>query len=162
MIPEPAATRDGKERPGASVQISNEHRRLNDLYADLQRYMDRRAHHSAYSCFVRLRDALEAHFDVEDQVHFPTVRKFRPGYASVLRELQADHRNFRQDLALIEHVLAAGDLGESRKLIEDFVDRLRQHERLEEVLLAQLVERGRVSRSSDVPAPVEGSTVDPE
>ena len=40
-----------------SERISSQHEKLNQLYADVRRELDRHARHSAFVCFGRLRDA---------------------------------------------------------------------------------------------------------
>ena len=121
-----------------SVRISNEHDRLNSLYACLVREIDRGAPYAAQNCFIRLRGTLNGHFDVEDRVHFPVVRKFRPAFGSLIETLTEDHSDFRADMEIIERLLSANDLKESKRLLTRFADRLLLHECAEETLIADL------------------------
>ncbi len=131
--------RNGGRPLSASVQLSNEHHRLNRLYATLQRDLRPSSRHAAYASFVRLRDALESHFEVEDQVHFPTVQKFRPEFGSLIQSLQAGHTRFRKELIQISQIISAGEIDESRRLVGVFAQELVEHEKIEEDLLAQIM-----------------------
>jgi iron-sulfur cluster repair protein YtfE (RIC family) len=136
------AKRSGRPLSPASpaVQLSNEHDRLNRLYSSLQRDLNPISRHAAYASFVRLRDALEAHFEVEDRVHFPTIQKFRPEFANLIRSLQQGHTRFRKELTQISQIISAGEIDESRRLVGIFAQALADHEKAEEDLLAQVME----------------------
>ncbi len=122
----------------ASTRLSNEHDRLNALYTKLLQDIDRGTAYAAQTSFARLRSTLDGHFAVEDRVHFPTVEKFRPGYASLLATLTRDHGEFRDDLELIGRLLDSNELCESRQQLKGFANRLLLHECAEETLLADL------------------------
>ncbi len=131
--------RNGGRPLSAAVQLSNEHDRLNRLYTTLLRDLHPSSRHAAYASFVRLQDALESHFEVEDQVHFPTVQKFRPEFASLIQSLQEGHTRFRKELIQISQIIAAGEIEESRRLVGVFAQELAEHEKTEEDLLAQIM-----------------------
>lgn len=132
-------TRSGGRPRGPSAQLSIEHDRLNRLYNSLQRDLHPSSRHAAYASFVRLRDALEAHFEVEDRVHFPTIQKFRPEFANLICSLQQGHTRFRKELAQISQIISAGEIDESRRLVGIFAHALADHEKAEEDLLAQVM-----------------------
>jgi hemerythrin len=159
-----------------TVRISSQHEKLNQLYADVARELARRARHKAFVCFGRLRDALEAHFDVEDRVYFPAVHGFRPEYGELLDALSRDHVAFRKELSGIHRLLEANEVDESRRLLDQLVTMLQAHERREDALLAELTSapasgtggRGGSGRAemldpmSSAFAPIQRSPVDPE
>ncbi len=120
-----------------SLRISNEHDRLNSLYTCLMREIDGGIPYAAQNCFFRLRGMLNGHFDVEDRVHFPVVRKFRPAFGSLIDALSEEHSDFRADMEKIERLLAENDLKESKRLLTRFADRFLRHECTEETLIAR-------------------------
>lgn len=157
-----------------SDRISSQHEKLNQLYADVRRELDRRARHNAFVCFGRLQDALEAHFEVEDRVYFPAVHGFRPEHAPLLDSLSADHEVFRTELLAIHRLLDAHELDESQRLLDGLVSRLVEHEQKEDALLAEITasregappDRRNPTRSADPSsaafAPVQRSPIDSE
>lgn len=165
----------GKRLRYETVRISSQHEKLNELYRDVARELERHARHRAFVCFGRLRDALEAHFDVEDRVYFPAVHGFRPEYASLLDALSQDHVRFRKELFGIHRLLEANELEESQRMLDQLVEELQAHEGREDALLAEITRapataggRGGGGRPemldpmSSALAPVQRSPVDPE
>jgi len=136
-----------------SERISSQHEKLNQLYADVRRELDRHARHSAFVCFGRLRDALEAHFEVEDRLYFPAVRGFRPDCSPLLDSLSADHVIFRKELVAIHRLLDAHEIEESQRLLDRLVAGLVAHEEKEDALLADITP----SRGATTPARHGGS-----
>ena len=155
-------TRDG---PGVerrlrfeSTRISSQHEKLNQLYAELHREMVRGARHNAFVRFGRFRDALEAHFEVEDRVYFPAVHGFHPAEAPLLDELGRDHEAFRRDLIRIDRLLEAHELEESSEQLAGVISRLVVHEQKEDALLARIASRSSAAAAGDPPpAAVSGS-----
>ena len=123
----------------AAVRLSNEHNRLNRLYAALMRDLRPSSRHIAYASFVRLRDTLESHFDVEDQVHFPIVEKLRPEFASLILSLRDDHSRYRNKFIQISQIISVGEINEGRRLLGTLAEDLMGHERTEEDLLARIM-----------------------
>ena len=121
-----------------SVRISSQHQKLNELYAALRRELERGQLHNAIVCFGRMRDALEAHFEVEDRVYFPAVRGFLPNRVALLDKLWSDHEVFRTELVQIDRVLEAHDLDETGALLRRLVARLLTHEQEEDELLDEI------------------------
>ncbi len=76
---------DKRDRFGSnSALVAKEHSKINSLYEDLLVALEHRAHHRAYSCFARLRDALEIHFEFEDLIYFPTLKKILPQFSALI------------------------------------------------------------------------------
>ncbi len=121
-----------------SLRISNDHDRLNSLYTCLMQEIDCGPPHAAQNCFFRLRDMLNGHFDVEDRIHFSVVRKFRPGFGSLIEALSKEHSDFRADMEEIQRLLSENDFKESKRLLARFADRFLLHECTEEALIADL------------------------
>jgi len=119
-------------------RISSQHEKLNELYADLRRELDQGNQAGALVDCGRLRDALEAHFEVEDCVYFPAVHGFRPDQGSLLRRLASDHAAFRDALAELQTTLEAHDMEAGSAQLHRLVTALAAHEKKEEVLLAEV------------------------
>ena len=121
-------------------RISSQHAQINIVYADLLRALDKGAHHNAFVCFVRWRDVLHAHFEVEDRIYFPTVRNFRPDRKEVLEQLEREHAEFRSALDRIERYVSINAIEETREHLAAFVDVLLRHEGVEEALLLEMTQ----------------------
>jgi hemerythrin len=154
-------TRDG---PGferrlrfESARISSQHEKLNELYADLRRELARSARHNAFVCFGRFRDALEAHFEVEDRLYFPAVHGFHPHEEPLLSELAREHETFRKELATIGRLLEAHEHEESEELLARLVARLILHEQKEDALLTRISVRRTAGAAAGDPPPVAGA-----
>ena len=128
----------GKRLQFETVRISSQHEKLNQLYGDLRRELERGARHNAIVCFGRMRDSLEAHFEVEDQVYFPAVHGFMPKHSELLTRLSSDHEAFRNDLHEIAGLLEAHEMTETGRLLEGLVARLLAHEESEDALMADI------------------------
>jgi hypothetical protein len=146
-----------------TMRISSQHEKLNELYADLRRELDQGNQAGALVDCGRLRDALEAHFEVEDCVYFPAVHGFRPDQGPLLRRLASDHVAFRAALEDLQATLESHDLDAGASQLHRLVTGLVAHEKKEEVLLAEVnqstkakgpfIVRGTIGRK-----PVSGSS----
>ena len=156
-------TRDGpgveKRLRFESTRISSQHEKLNQLYAELHREIVRGARHNAFVRFGRFRDALEAHFEVEDRVYFPAVHGFHPAEAALLDELAREHEGFRRELIRIDRLLEAHEPEESSELLAGLVSRLVVHEQKEDALLARIAAHSGSSAAAagDPPPAAAGS-----
>ena len=119
-------------------RISSQHKKLDELYEAVRYDLARRARHTAYVSFGRFRDALEAHFEIEDRVYFPAVHGMCPEHRVLLDVLSADHVGFCKELLCIHRLLESDELDESEQRLEGLVVVLRDHEEREDGLLAML------------------------
>jgi iron-sulfur cluster repair protein YtfE (RIC family) len=119
-------------------RISSQHKKLDELYDTVRHDLDRRARHTAYVSFGRFRDALEAHFEIEDRVYFPAVHGMCPEHRGLLDVLSADHVGFCEELLRIHKLLGSHELDESDRRLKGLVVVLRDHEKREDGLLAIL------------------------
>ncbi len=90
----------------------------------------------AREAFDHLRDALEAHFDVEERTHFPAIHGLSPETDEQLAALVREHAELRSTLAELGGLLADGDLAEAGNGLQLLGERLLAHEKIEEQLLA--------------------------
>jgi len=92
--------------------------------------------HAAREALEHLRDALESHFSLEEEIFFPALQELRPTVADSLRALSSEHAALRSQLETLASRLGFGRLTSQQGPYEAFVDALGQHERQEETLLA--------------------------
>lgn len=128
----------GKRLRYEADRISSQHRKLDQLYEALRRDLERRARHTACISFGRFRDALEAHFEIEDRVYFPAVHGLCPEHRGLLDRLSSDHVVFCEELVSIQRLLESDELDESEQRLVELISGLRGHERREDGLLSQL------------------------
>ncbi len=119
-------------------RISSQHAKLDWLYEDLRREFARDGRDSAMVSFARMRDHLEAHFEVEDRVYFPAVHGFRPDHASLLHRLSSQHAFFRSALSEIGERFASTALRDVEASVSELVDSLLAHERDEQALIDEI------------------------
>ena len=124
-------------------QISDQHRSIGEIFRALCSAVADRTKPEAAEALRRYREAVCAHFDLEEQVFFPAIHGLEMTLASELRDLTRSHGHFRDALTNLED-----DFEETPP--EDFQERLCQldeqlaiHESVEEQLLEQLNEATR-------------------
>lgn len=135
-----SVTQRGLERRVAieARRISSQHRQLDELYALLTRALAQGDAEGSRRGFQRFRDALEAHFAMEDEVHFPALHGLRPELETSLMELVADHRGFVGELDRVAAELEADELEAAAARLTSMANRLAAHEDREEAMLADL------------------------
>jgi hypothetical protein len=114
--------------------VEQQHRQLKDVDGELAQAIARGAVTEAQRWLERMRDALLAHFDLEEEVIFPALRGLLPGTHRELAQLERDHQLFLERL----HA-ALGAVPHAARLDRDQTElrrRLDEHERHEERLLA--------------------------
>jgi hemerythrin superfamily protein len=113
-------------------RISNQHRQLDAFYELVVRSLDGDSQDRARSEFLRFHDALDAHFTIEEQVHFPALHGLRPELDEDLTRLVEEHRTFRDALERLAELIEGGDLARCARDLDRFVVELAQHEGREE------------------------------
>ncbi|HXK23433.1 MAG TPA: hemerythrin domain-containing protein [Myxococcota bacterium] len=113
----------------------SQHVQLRALLAEIADALGAGARAVPVGSLARLRDALQAHFELEDQMLFPAVHGLRPGAGGSIETLCHEHAQFLSEL---------GDaLGAVSGCDGDAFLRLRaalgDHERREEQLLEGVV-----------------------
>jgi hemerythrin len=119
-----------------ATRIASQHKRLDELYAEVRSAVDNRATDQAFLAFGQLRGALHAHFEMEDGVYFPAVHGLHPEHTAVLETLSNEHVVFRQKLEKIHDKLYAQAFEATRELLDELVRQLLDHEKQEDALLS--------------------------
>jgi hypothetical protein len=134
-----------EEQPGLRLRlgqearrISSQHRQLDDLHAIVTEALARGAAEAALTGFRRLRDALDAHMSLENEIHFPALHGLRPELEAELTALAHEHESFWNELAGLSRPFELGDLDGSARALDAFATRFAEHERREESLLASI------------------------
>jgi len=115
-----------------SRRISNQHRQLDLFYEMLLKSLFRENVAKARSEFLRFHDALEAHFTVEERIHFPALHGMRPELDAELAALVEDHKGFRSTLDQLADLLEKKELARCSDELDRFVVELAAHEGREE------------------------------
>jgi len=130
---------DDPRQPGLRLRvgrearrISSQHRQLDTFYQMVVQSLSNGPAARARAEFLRFHDALDAHFTVEERIHFPALHGLRPDLDRELAELVEDHRAFRQQLEAMARQLEVGDLAGCSAQLDRFVVELASHEGREE------------------------------
>ncbi len=139
------------DQPGLRLRLAHEARRIASQHSHLDALEDstRRAFERGDLAAIQqllhgFRASLDAHFTLEEQVHFPALHGLHPAFQPELEELIREHVHFREALERIDASLRAiGAEGSAAEVLVAFRDlsaRLRRHEEREERLLARAAE----------------------
>jgi hemerythrin HHE cation binding domain-containing protein len=113
----------------------SQHGQLRALIAEIEEPLRRGTRIVPAELLARLRDALQAHFELEDQTLFPALHGLRPDVSAPIELLCREHAGFLNDLG--------GALASASGCDCDVFLRLRaalgDHERREEQLLESVV-----------------------
>jgi hypothetical protein len=118
--------------------ISTAHRRIDALLGETRSALRASDEARASASFEHLRTALEAHFDQEDRLYYPSIRALRPDLKPTVEGFVAAHARFGRRLAEISASLAAGSLADAQQALEAFADAFAPHEVREEAMLLAL------------------------
>jgi hypothetical protein len=127
-------------------RISNQHRQLDEFYGMVVSSLEGGMLARARSEFVRFHDALEAHFQVEEQIHFPALHGLAPELDAELASLVEEHREFRERLERLAELFERGDAARCGRELDGLVVELATHEGREERIGRHVA--GRNGRSS--------------
>ncbi len=129
-----------EQRRSASVEnsIATAHRRINALLVETASSVRAGDATSAQAAFASLRSVLEAHFDQEDHLYYPTIRSLRPEFKPAIEALVAAHDRFRSQFAAIHRLVKAGPLVDAAGFLEEFGRAFSVHEEAEEQMLRSL------------------------
>ena len=129
----------GAGQPGLRMRVgrearrlSNQHRQLDVFYGMLLKSLFRENVAKARAEFLRFHDALEAHFTVEERIHFPALHGLRPALDPDLAALVEEHKRFRATLEHLAQLLEDKELARCSEHLDRFVVELAAHEGREE------------------------------
>jgi len=118
-------------------RVESQHTQMRELLHELEEAVRQGDPAAVRAPLGRLRDALAAHFDLEDQVLFPALHGLSPGARMGLEALSDQHRAFLGELAEMlagKRVCDADAVSQLHAAIGD-------HERREELLLEEVVDK---------------------
>jgi hypothetical protein len=128
-----------EDQPGLRLRLAHVSRRLpaqhgflNALLATTSRALERMAPAEAQEALLGFRGALDAHFQLEEEVYFPALHGLQPGLEVEIAELAREHHALRDRLLVLEG-RASREPGPV--VAQEFVElshALRQHEAREE------------------------------
>ena len=125
------ALRLGKE----AQRVASQHRQLDDFHAVFSDALASGDTSAARLALARFREALEAHFSLEEDFYFPALHGQRAALAPELARLVREHAVLRAALAEVADVLAREDVRAGQGGLAAWLPRLREHERAEERLI---------------------------
>jgi len=127
--------------PGETLKhaVFAQHRRLDAMFEELLAGLRSGGPPEASrGALKELRTALEAHFDQEDQLYYPTIWTLRSDLKPQLEPMVDAHRDFKAKLDRLAGLWARGGLAEGLTLFEDLATAFQRHEQDEEEILAAL------------------------
>jgi hypothetical protein len=139
------------DQPGLRLRLAHEARRIASQHSYLDaleettlRAFERGDPGEMQQVLNGFQASLDAHFSLEEQVHFPALHGLHPEFQSELDELIREHVRFREELDRIDASLGAigGNAAAAEILaaFRDVVASLRRHEEREERLLSRAAE----------------------
>jgi len=119
--------------------IAAEHRLLSSLFEEACAALGKEdGGRTARALLARLQDGVEAHFQREESLYYPTIWTLRPDLRDSLAGLVATHPPFRERLDAIAAAVEASSFAEAGRDLEELADLFSDHERAEELLLQSL------------------------
>lgn len=128
-------------------QISTQHRHLNPLFEALQDALVQGEAVEAQQACARFRDALDAHFSLEDEFFFPALHGLCPDRAPELSGLSRDHQRLLSELARLAAAVEGAELEQAARVLESFASTLSSHEHREEQLVSSINALADVARA---------------
>jgi hemerythrin-like domain-containing protein len=127
----------------AARQIAQQHQSIREILASLERSLGEgeRARDGVRGLFARYREAVEAHFAMEEDVLFPALHGLHPSRSAELEALEAEHGEFGARLGGLAELLAGTPLSEFADRFDGFARQMAMHETREERLAQSLAER---------------------
>jgi hypothetical protein len=127
-------------------EVRTQHRRLDALFANARDALQAGdAPVAAREALAALRGALDAHFEQEDRLYYPTIWSLRPEQKPGLLAAVDAHQDFRARLGRIEGRIDDGELEQARAGFAELAAAFARHEREEERILDAL-DRERAAR----------------
>lgn len=119
-------------------QISTQHRHLNPLFEALEQSTAERDGARARAAFERFKDAIDAHFSLEDEFFFPALHGLCPGRSGELSGLSRDHERLLGELVSVNEALGRDDFDSAHRTLGVFATTLSAHESREEQLVTTI------------------------
>jgi hypothetical protein len=124
---------------GMQHEVREAHRRLQELYADVQETLaEEPSNEAARAEFAALRESLDVHFEQEDRLYYSAIRSLRPELAQRVTGFAEQHGRFRNCLHTIDTLLGAGNRAEALSEFAVLTREFGLHEASEEAMLAEM------------------------
>jgi len=117
--------------------LAFQHRRLETFLDEIGLALEREDRRQCETAAFRLQGAMHAHFDVEAQVIFPSIRGRRPELARELDALERDQQRLLLQLDTVCTSALASDAATLRVALADFRRELGRHEQTAESILGR-------------------------
>jgi len=124
-------------------QIAQQHQSIREIVASLERSL-RDGHggsDAVRGVYARYREAVAAHFLLEQDVLFPALHGLHPDRRRELEALEAEHGDFTARLGALGELLASAPLPEFGAGFERLAREMAGHESREERLAQALADR---------------------
>lgn len=135
-------SRNDRDQPGLPkglarqvTGIASQHRQLEALVGAVSQALRRGHRRDCETAVFRLQGALNAHFAVEEQIVFPSLRGFHSELADKVLALEREHERLREDVDRLALAIVVSDITTARRALEEFDAALSAHERSEERIL---------------------------
>jgi hypothetical protein len=134
-----AAEVEIRERLKRAVdQIQSQHRLLEPLFEKLSSSLASGTSRDAQTAAFQLDGAIQAHFQLEEKIVFPTFRGLRTQNDTELEVLLEDHRSLRRELQFLIDQILESQLDLAAQHLEKFWLAVKDHEYREEAFLSAL------------------------
>jgi iron-sulfur cluster repair protein YtfE (RIC family) len=115
-------------------KVANAHRKLDALLSETLSVLCEDAP-GGREAFEDLRDAIEAHMSLEEDLYFPTICAVRPEHEEQIQSFIHGHKRFSELLGELAVLTEGGQIGEASRKLGEFGEAFSGHEDREERLL---------------------------
>jgi len=133
---------DGDDQPGLRLRLARESRRIAGQHAWLAsvestvlRMLERGTPGEAREALRAYRGSLDAHFELEERIHFPALHGLRRQLGETIAALVLDHEHLRRVLEELEGRVGSVPRDAVTAGFRDLTEQLGEHEQREEALL---------------------------
>ena len=125
----------------AARQIGEQHRDLDRICLELGEALADGAVNDARDAFQRYCSAVEAHFNLEEEVFFPAIHGLHPEQGDELESLSRDHGELSKELQQMAEQMLRSGVEAFASSFQTHLQALAAHEGREEQLVSKLAER---------------------
>ena len=115
-----------------------EHSQLGELVDAVDAGLTRGSVTAAGEAIAKLSEALEEHFDVEENVYFPLVERLSPRHSDAVRGARLGHLKLIEALEHVRGLIDGGERDAAQRALGLLLDRFRSHEADETRLISEL------------------------
>jgi len=118
-------------------RVASQHRQLDEFQVVVTDALARGDLSEARRSLARFREALDAHFSLEEEFYFPALHSHSSQLRAELAELALEHDSLRAGFSDATVALSISDGAATTAALNAWLPRLDAHERREEALLAE-------------------------